>query len=195
MAVDMYLELEGGSPAVVGETLDSEMSKKKAMQIESFAFSAQADDNAPEEDDGMKQCIDPDMPFYAPPEEIGITQKALAWSIPFTVKKQVDRASPALFFSYCKSLSGVRAEFPKARVYFRKGGGVDPSLCYLTLEFSKARLVGYKVELSTGERQGVSESLTFRFAACKYIYKPQKVSGEAARPNEKGFDLDLKRPL
>src|SRR5207247_1053187 len=151
-------ELEGGSPAVVGETLDLEMSKKKAMQIDYFAFTCQADDNTPDEDDGLKQCIDPDMAFYVPPEEIGITEKALAWTIPFTVKKQVDRASPALFFSYCKSLSGQKAEFPKARIYFRKAGGVDPSLCYLTLEFSKARLVSYEVEVSTGERQNIIES-------------------------------------
>lgn len=195
MAVDMYLELEGGSPAVVGETSDADFSKKKAMLIESFAYQCQVDDAAVEEDDGMSQCIDPDMPYYVPPDEIDMTRKPLAWTIPFTVKKQVDRASPSLFFNYCKSLSGVRSEFTKARVSFRKAGGTDPLMTYLTLEFSKARLVGYKVELSTGENQSTVESLTFRFAACKYIYKPQSATGEAARPNEKGFDLDLKRAV
>ncbi|WP_207478252.1 Hcp family type VI secretion system effector [Arenibaculum pallidiluteum] len=100
----------------------------------------------------------------------------------FTIKKQVDTASPDLFIA-----CGSGAHFDKVELVLLKSSGdagqgsQAQSNIFLTWTFSM--LAVEKVEWSYGD-PAPEETVTFRFGACKVNYKKQDAAGKLSDGGE-----------
>jgi type VI protein secretion system component Hcp len=214
MALDAFLELQGGTPEVLGETLDNIFSKAQAIEIKTFDFSGDTVSDAANEAERGKwkeerrarkessmhmKDISKDwstaltelpMPDVMDFEAV---KKPAATSLAFQITKDLDRASPYLFMSFCMNMKKPN-QFSKAKVSFRKsGGGVSPRV-YLMLEFTEVYVVHYKLSMSSSGLWP-TETVRFRFSTCKVEYSKQDVKGRMVRPNIKGYDLKNQKRL
>jgi type VI protein secretion system component Hcp len=219
---DLFLVLtRNDNDRVVGESRDAVMSREGAIEIEDFTFDL---DKASVEDEekatkGSRQKVDltgitdknqrsiASSFFEGADERIATLQqllkkdkdsarKKIGRERTFSIKKDVDRASAALYRAYCEglALSGAQAGnqpgggkggdgstpvrkrgvFSKAVVYVRKGGG-DADNVYLKFDFEELNVIHYALDVSEtdhGERVG------FSFDKVTVTYREQQETGQ-----------------
>lgn len=98
----------------------------------------------------------------------------------FTVKKQVDTASPHLYVA-----CGRGAHFSNVdlKLFKATGSGTSTSGTNLFLHWTFNMLAVEKVEWSYAE-ESPEETVTFRFGACKVIYYKQNDKGALTKQGE-----------
>lgn len=189
MALDGFLELKfRGAPAVTGECRDSAFSLKKAMAIKSFEFgtelgSSSKEDDEDEEDEktGKKQPEKPKSNSKNPT------------NFKFSITKDVDSASPALFKAYCMHASAGVSQFDQAIISLRKAGGSD-RFVYLVMEFAGVFVSSYTLSATSGDELP-EETIEFVFqTSVKFRYQPQTSAGHGAA-NIKGWNRATNAPI
>src|SRR5262249_33824187 len=129
--IDGFLELEGGSPPIEGETHDAVFGPKGAMGIRSFCLSSAAARLAAkrkeqEEESGMAaplatskkapRQLDSDIPMTSKASGSGGAGKGRQFSLNFEISKDYDTASPRLFQAYCDHFTRTAKPYKLARV-------------------------------------------------------------------------------
>ena len=90
----------------------------------------------------------------------------------FTIKKQVDTASPVLFLA-----CGCGANFDNVQLVLRKAtGGTSANNSQIFLRWTFLMMVVEKVEWAYGD-PAPEETVTFKFGACKVEYFQQQPDG------------------
>jgi type VI protein secretion system component Hcp len=178
MALDAYLELlkaDGKTPVIKGECLDYHFGDDQfPMVLQSFSLESQADLS---QEDALKSK--------------GGEDEGNLFS--FTIVKEVDKATPYLFYAYCHYASKNPQkpnplEIALARVTIRKaagimkgqGGGVQARvLGFLVYEFRDVAIKSWKLDNKDGDDLP-EEEVEFTFNAVRVTYTPQKSTGEGA---------------
>jgi len=162
MAYDAFMWLEGGAPAVKGESTDKDMSANKAFEIYSFSFGA------------------------SNPTTIGSATAGAAGGkvsiSSFNIMKKTDSASPGLFLNCCKG-----EHFTKGHVVLRKAGGT--ALKYLTYDFSEVFVDNIQWSGSAGGDDTPTESVSFAFSSVDITYTPQDAKGTPGTAIPASWDL------
>lgn len=120
----------------------------------------------------------------------------------FSIKKEVDTASGALFLNYCQTATKKeKVAFKKAVFYFRKAGSWSADLAkgeavtpeeasFLIVEFTKPYVFKYVVETTSGDISIPNETVDFYFENYQVNYREQKYSGSLkTSANIKGWNL------
>ncbi len=155
MDVFMYFEAPGAKGTeIAGETKDSVMSEKKAIEILSFSLGAS-------------------NPTTIGSAGSGLSSGKVSLSS-FNVMKRADSASPSLFKACC-----VGDHFPKAFVVMRRSGasgdiGGEPFMIY---EFVEVMVESVQWSGSMGGDSVPTESVSFAFGAMSISYMPQDTTG------------------
>jgi type VI protein secretion system component Hcp len=220
---DLFLVLtRNDNDRVIGESRDAVMSREGAIEIDDFSFDL---DKASVEDEekatkGSHQKVDLTRItdekqrsiarsfFEGADERIATlqqllkkdkdaTRKKIGRERTFSIKKDVDRSSAALFRAYCEglALSAARAGnqpgggkpggdgstpvrkrgvFSKAVVYVRKAGG-DQDNVYLKFEFEELNVIHYGLDVSETEHD---EKVGFSFDKVTVTYRDQQETGQ-----------------
>ena len=162
MAFDTFMWLEGGAPAVKGETTDKVYKDKSAFEIYSFSWGA------------------------SNPATIGSgTTGAGGGKVSissFNIMKKSDGASPTLFLNCCKG-----QHFDKAHVVMRKAGGT--ALEYLKYDFEEVYLDSIQWSGSSGGDDTPTESCSFSFGKVDIKYTPQDAKGTPGKTIPASWDV------
>lgn len=199
MALDAFLELwKQGKRPIEGESADAQF--PGAIELENFEFGPEGAKELKEQQraeaqeafEQRKQKLEAQMSgqTYMRPRNSGGGGNNALDKFNFTVKKNMDKSSPALFLAFCLSSSlkheQTHRPFDHARVSIRKAGGNMPRT-YLVFEFRDVHVVQYKVTIPKDAIP--EEDITFGFSACALKYSPQKPGGELDAEIPSGWDF------
>ena len=93
----------------------------------------------------------------------------------FTIKKNVDSVTPALFMALCSG-----AHFGDAYLYIRKAGaaaGAAAAQAYITMRFKMVFVTDIEFTGSSGD-DIPTEMVTFKYGAMEISYRPQDQTGK-----------------
>jgi type VI secretion system secreted protein Hcp len=155
-AEDYFLAFQTGStgPAIEGETLDAVFATRKAIEVESFDWSA------------------------ANPVSIGSagggagTGKVKLNEL--TVMKRVDSASPALF-----KRVATGQWFPSMVLSVRRAGAAGAAAVYLTYTFGAVWVTSVS---PSGDGDQMRERVTFAYGSLNQSYRRQTAAGTLTSP-------------
>ncbi|NSX53677.1 Hcp family type VI secretion system effector [Parasulfitobacter algicola] len=153
MAIDAYLYFPKNNEInVAGETLDSEMSQKKAFELESFGFGA---------NNSIKISSD-----------TGGAGGGKTDFEEFEIKKKTDTASCGLFQMLCLS-----KHFDEAILELRRAGGSSSKSGATFMKIHFLMVVLSKMTWS-GDEDSLSEDITFEYGAIRLEYFQQDKTGK-----------------
>lgn len=157
MAFDAFLYFPGDSK-VVGETMDSEMSKNKAFELREFSFGAENIVNIG--------------------SETGGAGAGKATFKEFNVKKRTDTASCSLFQQLC-----VGKHFDEAILELRRSGGSSETSGSTFMKFSFKLVMVQEMSWSGADGDDVlEEDVIFQYGAIKIEYFQQTKDGKMVKP-------------
>jgi type VI secretion system secreted protein Hcp len=157
MAMDVFMYFEGTGAKgteIAGETKDSIMTEKKAMEIFSFSLGATNPTTIGSAGSGLSGG------------KVSITS--------FNIMKRADSSSPSIFKACC-----IGDHFPKAFVVMRRSGasgeiGGEPFMIY---EFAEVMVESIQWSGSSGGDSVPTESASFAFGAMSISYMAQDATG------------------
>jgi len=167
MAVDAFLQFgdsgAAGQDPLVGETRDLEMAKLKPVpfEIQEWKFAVSNTPNIG--------------------SSTGGAGAGKAKFEPFTVKKNIDTASPACFYTCCVGghFKTVTLSVRKAGAVAQRSGGV-----YLLFEFKLVAVSA--INWSNGDVP--TEDVTFEYGALRFTYNAQDSTGKLTKAGEEQWD-------
>ena len=208
MPLDAFLELrdERDKPAVDGECRDKVFgaAHRKAMSLNEFSLDSKVD-LIPREatkkpvSTGTKtnttqigqSSFDNDLDDLM--DDLDDTDDDQEF-FTFTIKKDVDNASPQLYQAYCKNWTASTShdpnqvkddgKFASAKVTIRKSGGGSP-IEYLVFEFREVWVKSW--ELKSDAENLPDEEIEFGFNAMQIRYYPQQSTGARGQEMPTGF--------
>jgi|SRR5215467_13980500 len=166
MAYDAFMWLEGGDPAVKGETKDHVYAAKNAFEIFSFSMGASNPATIGSASGG------------AGGGKVNISS--------FNIMKKMDSASAGLFVNCCKG-----QHFDKGHVVIRKAGG--SAVEYIHYDFEEVFAESVQWSGSSGGDDMPAESVSFAFGKIDYKYTPQKEKGGSGTPIPATWDLRINK--
>lgn len=151
MAFDSFMWLEGGNPAVQGETTDTTYKAKNAFEIYSFSWGAS-------------------NPTTVGSGSTGLAAGKVSISS-FNIMKKSEKSSPTLFSNCCNG-----THFTKATVVLRKAGGTK-AVVFLEYDFEDVLVESVQWSGSSGGDDTPTESVSFAFGKVTVQYTPQADAG------------------
>jgi len=188
MASDAYMELE--TRDLIGESsderfgMDSKGRQEGAFEISSFSFKAAAQGG--DKDDGSKSTTQgrgANQSLNRRTSSVGGSSKQREITIDnFTIKKEIDSASPVLFRLCCK-----QTVIDWAIISLCEAGEiVNPDIStkrkpWLVLEFQQLTVEEFNWDLNpaaSGDEVKEQETITFKFAKIRFKYFGQGKTGQ-----------------
>lgn len=167
MAYDVFMYFTGKGKLgteIIGETQDTDMTAKKAFEIDSYSFGA-------------------NNPATIGSQSGGAGAGKVAMTT-FNVMKRADQASTSLLKACC-----VGDHFPEATVVLRKSGsGKGNENTFVTYTFKKVFVEDIHWTGNRGEEVPI-ESVRFAFGSVKVEYKKQDKDGKLAPAGEMMYSL------
>ncbi|QGJ71946.1 Hypothetical protein PBC10988_36590 [Planctomycetales bacterium 10988] len=94
----------------------------------------------------------------------------------FSITKDLDKSSPALFQAYCSSSDPAQMiSFSKAKVILRRMEGTKTPYTFVTFEFEDVSVLSYSIRCTGVERP--EEDIDFYFRTCTFEYVPETADG------------------
>jgi type VI secretion system secreted protein Hcp len=167
MAFDTYLNIQGGSPAIVGEATATGLTPATG-NIEIYSFSMGASN-----------------PTTVGTQSGGLSAGKVSVSS-FNVMKKSDNASPLLFTACCNG-----QHYPTATVSCRKAAGTAGKQgVFLLFTFTDVMIESIQWSGSSGGDDTPTESLSIAFAAVSVQWSLQNsVTGALSAGNVGSWDL------
>ncbi len=215
MQLDGFLQLIGpDNQPLGGETLDRSF-KGRAIAIEEFSMG----DSTSDDDEKKKhqaaqgqQTGTGQTPSTTATKPLLDAVKADAHGqqaaqvkteekLCFSVSKDMDVASPALFQAYCRMKAWrepnsekdkTLGQFPAATVTLRKFFG-PMAFAFLVFKFTQVRIISYSV--SVGDDAVPKEKLQFKFSTYTVEYTAQESTGARGETKTSNWDIGNNAPV
>ncbi len=181
-SIDIFLELFGDSDKdrIPGETLDSQFSKNKAIEISEFKFDG---DSAESRSKKVKKTTE-----KGPTEKSDESSEGKGPYCKFEISKIVDSSSTFLMKAYCLTMSASQTvtqgpNFTKAKVSVRKAGAGQ--LTFLELIFGGVSVISYGIDVKS---ETPEESVVFKFETIEMFYYSQSAEGTLNMGDQERFN-------